>query len=508
MHIAIISDRKESSQNNGIIAVNGRLWKLGERLRSARLRVTHLVVHSTNPKNQTNHEYSNVKYLLKEDFSKQFNSMGVDAVIVRSIHLIELVPKKSIPVIIDLSAEIMNIAHIHSDLSSQIRIISELRKGDFFICSSEQEKWFFMSWLQQTGFRLSADLIHVISDFALCGRDVLQKQKKLTFAAYKSVGKTDDVYGLAAFIDALHGVDAQLHFIQDCTDKTNGISKASVGVVLSETTIESQMAIPLEAVSFLCAGLPVICSKGTACGRFVEKYNAGWTVDVNVANDIAQLLKKLEDSPQIIETARKNACKVARERYKDTNGFDALISFCRKPVKYTDKRDGLLSNLIDYSEKALNLNNPLLNDLYIEEIIVFHSSSWEHLDKCLEAIDILFPMSNVTVLCPINTLVEEPLIAPHCTLIIYEGDIFEPQMVVDALAESSDTRYDLGIALFNNRFGEGYEPVKKSLLASGAKYKVGFSIDEKFIMLEDSIEKAISDIFDNVAEIQGFNNSL
>ena len=59
-------------------------------------------------------------------------------------------------------------------------------------------------------------------------------------------------------------------------------------------------------------GKPVLVTRGTAIGDFVEKNDTGWVLDYN-RDAIKKQLRELVDFPELISKKRENCLKV-RER--------------------------------------------------------------------------------------------------------------------------------------------------------------------------------------------------
>lgn len=71
------------------------------------------------------------------------------------------------------------------------------------------------------------------------------------------------------------------------------------------------MAKPFKAYEYLAHEVPVISTKGTAIGEFVESNGTGWNVEFDAAA-IAEVLNTVKENPSVLDTIREN-CHRAKE---------------------------------------------------------------------------------------------------------------------------------------------------------------------------------------------------
>ncbi len=72
------------------------------------------------------------------------------------------------------------------------------------------------------------------------------------------------------------------------------------------------MAKPFKAYEYLAHEVPVISTKGTAIGEFVEKNAIGWNIDFDAA-EIRNVLDAVRKDPSVLDTIRENCSRVKRE---------------------------------------------------------------------------------------------------------------------------------------------------------------------------------------------------
>ncbi len=82
--------------------------------------------------------------------------------------------------------------------------------------------------------------------------------------------------------------------------------KADLGSLIFEPDEYRNMAQPVKAYEYLCHGLPVLASSGTAIGEFVEKTGYGWTVDCETGV-IREMLRSITEHPEWLEEKREKA---------------------------------------------------------------------------------------------------------------------------------------------------------------------------------------------------------
>ncbi len=542
MDITIISQKMFPLADNFSQPDAARLWGIGEVLKNFKFDVTYLFPETINFPSFVE-SYNSVFFYNDSNLNKVLKKINPSCVLISEWEIAEKINRKQLPVIFDLSSmDIVDSTH-STDISLQLRKIEALRKCDLFICSTEKQKWFFMSLLLQSGFDVSGNIIHIIppvfpkeafifkdENIDISGRVYLTYFDSSNIVDFKSIDqiievlKTDNhilefIIGSDSFQS---GLDNYLFLSENLDKFSNNLSfneifswyemirefrSASVGVSLYETSLENQMRFAVEGALYLCCGLPVICDRNSGLANLVGKYKAGWVVDTDNPLKLTELIKKIQKSPEEIKRKSENAVKLASSVFLNSEFLKPLVEFCREPHKRTVINTGLVGHMMEYSNKVLNMNNPLLNDIYIEDILIFHSSSWDQLIQCLESIDVMFPMTNITIIALRHHMIEDIDLISDCNLIVCNTDEFESDSIKETLLLSNNYKFDLGVALFDNHYGEGYLDVKNSLIECGAKYKAGFTADQNFVIIEDSIEKCITEVLQEFDELP-LNDSI
>ena len=70
------------------------------------------------------------------------------------------------------------------------------------------------------------------------------------------------------------------------------------------------MAKPFKAFEYLAHEIPMLSTKGTSIGEFVEENDIGWNIEYK-AEDIKKVLQGVLSNPQIL-TEKRNKCLIAK----------------------------------------------------------------------------------------------------------------------------------------------------------------------------------------------------
>lgn len=95
------------------------------------------------------------------------------------------------------------------------------------------------------------------------------------------------------------------------TELVEYYKNADVCSLLFKEDVYRKMAMPYKAFEYLANLKPVLATKGTAIGDFIEKFNIGWVIDYD-ANEIKKVLHSLLNNRNMIEEKRL-ACIRAKE---------------------------------------------------------------------------------------------------------------------------------------------------------------------------------------------------
>ena len=87
--------------------------------------------------------------------------------------------------------------------------------------------------------------------------------------------------------------------------------KADICSLLFKNSEYMAMAQPVKAYEYLAHEMPIISTKGTDIGSFVEKNGIGWNISFD-AGAIADVFNAVKSDPEILETIRDN-CRRAKK---------------------------------------------------------------------------------------------------------------------------------------------------------------------------------------------------
>lgn len=86
---------------------------------------------------------------------------------------------------------------------------------------------------------------------------------------------------------------------------------ADICSLLFEKGVYMEMAIPFKAFEYLAHELPVLSTKGTAIGSFVEKNDIGWSIDFDAKSIEEKLREIMNDSDSLV--LKYNHCKESKK---------------------------------------------------------------------------------------------------------------------------------------------------------------------------------------------------
>jgi glycosyltransferase involved in cell wall biosynthesis len=89
-----------------------------------------------------------------------------------------------------------------------------------------------------------------------------------------------------------------------------------IGLIFVEPSPYWKFAIPYKLFEYLSYGKPIIASKGTAAGDFVQKWNVGWAIPYE-AEALIALFAHLSTNYEEIRTCIKNIAVIAADNLWD-----------------------------------------------------------------------------------------------------------------------------------------------------------------------------------------------
>lgn len=128
-------------------------------------------------------------------------------------------------------------------------------------------------------------------------------------------------------------------------DWPNVLLECDVALSLHYETLETSLAFRSRILEYIWAELPVITSHGDATSDLVERYDLGITVQPQNVDAVAQAILQIIESP----VDRRAKFTTAREALTWERAAEPLIRFCQNPRRAADRQAPLGANLSNYN---------------------------------------------------------------------------------------------------------------------------------------------------------------
>ncbi|HWP49205.1 MAG TPA: glycosyltransferase family 4 protein [Candidatus Limnocylindrales bacterium] len=261
-----------------------------------------------------------------------------------------------------------------------------LNRGDFFICSHERQRDFWIGMLAAWGrithelYREDPELKKLIQPvpFGLPAEKPVHTQQVLK-GVRKGISASDKVIlwggGLWSWFDpcivirAVHEIhrirsDIKLVFLGKIEDpvpqshkeilklsqelglydryvffteqwipyqeRQNYLLEADIGISTHFASFESRLAGRTRILDYLWCGLPVIATRGDFWGDLIEKEGLGITVDPESVDQMKAAILELADHPEKVEQCRANVRRIA-DKFSWPSVLQPLEIFCLNP---------------------------------------------------------------------------------------------------------------------------------------------------------------------------------
>jgi glycosyltransferase involved in cell wall biosynthesis len=272
---------------------------------------------------------------------------------------------------------------------------SQLQAGDFFLCASEKQRDFWLGMLlalnRVNPYTYDSDetlrtLIDVVP-FGLPSSPP-EHTKQVLKGIYQTIGRDDKVIlwggGIWDWFDpftliramatiAARRHDAKLFFmgikhpnplipqmratsqaIQLSKDlglydkfvffnewvpyeeRQNYLMEADVGVSLHLDHLETRFSFRTRLLDYIWAGLPIVTTRGDSMSELVEQHSLGKVVDYGDAEQVADALMELLDTPNLREVYRPGF-EEAKGQFTWERAVEPLARFCANPRLAPDK---------------------------------------------------------------------------------------------------------------------------------------------------------------------------
>ena len=273
----------------------------------------------------------------------------------------------------------------------------QLRRGDFFLCASEEQRHFWLGQLAGLG-RLNPETydrdsslrsLLDIAPFGLVRRAPMRSRSAIK-GVVPGISATDrvvlwgggvynwfDPITLINAIDELRHehADVRLFFLGmkhpnpnvpkmqmawrarqlsdrlgltdkfvffneewvDYEDRENYLLDADVGVSTHFQHVETTFSFRTRILDYIWAGMPIVATEGDAFGRIIAAEGIGVSVAERDVSGLADALRRALYDEEFIATCRANINRVRDEFFWDS-ALAPLLEFCRRPIRSGDAK--------------------------------------------------------------------------------------------------------------------------------------------------------------------------
>jgi GT2 family glycosyltransferase/glycosyltransferase involved in cell wall biosynthesis len=121
----------------------------------------------------------------------------------------------------------------------------------------------------------------------------------------------------------------------DYEDRANYLCDSDVGVSAHFLHVETTFSFRTRILDYLWAGLPIVATQGDAFGRLIQAQGLGVTVSERDVAEMAEGLRRALYDDEFIAQCRANIARV-REEYTWKRTLAPLVEFCRAPRRADD----------------------------------------------------------------------------------------------------------------------------------------------------------------------------
>ena len=266
--------------------------------------------------------------------------------------------------------------------------VLQLSRGDFFLCSSEEQRQFYLGFLAALG-RLNPhrvaddpDLQSLLAVVPFGAPEDLPEpaalldprrpgERRLLF------GGLYDWYDPWPVLEALERVDEPewtLYFIRNpnpeatpqdlfqkverwcrergywqervqCLDwvpaerRFDLLREVDVVVATHAPSLETRLSLRTRFLEALAAGCPVITTEGGAMSRLLREYDAGEVVPPSDAEAVAEALRRTLGATPEFRTHRQERARTLLDAFRWSKVLEPLVNFCRSPQVDSTKED-------------------------------------------------------------------------------------------------------------------------------------------------------------------------
>lgn len=283
-----------------------------------------------------------------------------------------------------------------ANVNTSVRVLNEqMLRGDFFLCASEQQRYFWLGALAAVG-RLNVTNYDADSSarslIAVCPFGLPSEPPVRTAPGVRGVvpgiGPDDKVilwaggvYNWFDPVTLVHAVDrlrssrddVRLYFLGmghpdplmpqmrtaveavrlsdslgltgryvffndgwvPYEERQNYLLDADLGVSTHVDHLETTFSFRTRILDYLWAGLPIVSTRGDSFGDLIEREGLGRAVPERDPQALADALAELLDDETLAAHCRENIARV-RPRFTWDNALEPLLRFCDQPLRAPD----------------------------------------------------------------------------------------------------------------------------------------------------------------------------
>ena len=359
-----------------------RAWNIGEGLKSRGYEVIYSLPQATiEGKDRLPAIFRTAAHPADELDSVIENIKPEIVVCIQWHHANKLKNPGNLPLVLDLFGLLMLENAYFNEFNLELFSISKIEaiaKADYFICATEKQKAYFLTWMVLAGIPPKAEVIEAIPvslspdlpaytipeeiQFVFGGvfwpwqdpftplNEVIQTLDQKQQGRIKIYGS---VHPYLKNIPLTYSNPEERLLksprMERCAmlqheDMMQEYGKASVAADLMMPNNERFLAYPIRTVCYLWAGLPLIIPDFNDVAPLVKEYNAGWVVDTTKPGEVSKVVAQILEHPELISQYKANAQRLVREKLTWDKTIEPLHRYCQNPVKL-EKQEQMFKHL-------------------------------------------------------------------------------------------------------------------------------------------------------------------
>lgn len=298
-----------------------------------------------------------------------------DVIIVTTSYLMRFFSADSLPIVLDLAANIELEAMFTpgSNLADVLMgRLDQYIKADFFILGSPRQiPWYSPFWML-AGLRLEQEPYTIVPICCSPKLPPIPDRQEIRFISAgmfypwqdpfdalqeilseldsKQIGELAIFTGKHPTWTDIHSrlIDPKSRLSDSKRLKMKGLlpfseiasewGKYSCAIDVMKPNLERRLANPMRTTTYLWLGIPIIISDFYWISALVRKYDAGWLVDPSEEGAVRRITSDILNNPDIMREKTANAQKLVAENLTWDRCVEGLDRFCKSPKKLDKSR--------------------------------------------------------------------------------------------------------------------------------------------------------------------------